>query len=81
MSNQEKHSVLERILAYAAVSIIVIAVASFITTLIVAMVAGREVLAQGMWQVVTFISYVGLPVGFLLVITLLIMNFRRRGRE
>lgn len=72
---------LERILAYAAVSIIVIAVASFITTLIVAMVAGREVLAQGMWQVVTFISYVGLPVGFLLVITLLIMNFRRRGRE
>lgn len=81
MSEQQQPSVLERVLAYTSVSIIVIAVASYLTTLIVAMVAGREVLAQGLWQFVVFISYVGLPVGFVLLMVLLGLNFRRRGRE
>ncbi len=81
MSDQQKPSAIERILAYASVSIIVIAVLSYLTTLIVAMVAGREVLADGLWQIVTFISYVGLPVGFVLLIALLVINFSRRGKE
>ncbi|MDI6023801.1 hypothetical protein QBL02_09600 [Leucobacter sp. UT-8R-CII-1-4] len=81
MSEQQQSSVLEKILAYTSVSIIVIAVGAYLTTLIVAMAAGREVLADGLWQVVTFISYIGLPIGFVLLITLLIMNFSRRGRE
>lgn len=80
MSEQQKSSVLERILAYASVTIIVIAVLSFLTTLIVALAGGREVLAEGLWQVVTAISYIGLPIGFLLLIILLIMNFSRRGK-
>lgn len=81
MSAQEKNSVLEKILAYTSVATIVIAVAAYLTTLIVAMVADRRVLAEGPWQVVTFISYVGLPIGFLLLIALLVINFSRRGRE
>ncbi len=81
MSDQQKPWVIEKILAYSSISIIVIAVISYITTLIVAMAAGSEVLAEGLWQVVTFIAYVGLPVGFALLITLLIINFSRRGRE
>lgn len=81
MSEQPQSSVLEKILAYTSVSIIVIAVGAYLTTLIVAMAAGREVLADGLWQIVTFISYVGLPIGFVLLIILLIMNFSRRGRE
>jgi ABC-type transport system involved in multi-copper enzyme maturation permease subunit len=81
MSAQPKYSALERVLAYAAVSIIVIAVISYLTTLMVALAAGREVLADGLWQVVVFISYVGLPVGFVLVLILLAINFRSRSRE
>jgi ABC-type multidrug transport system permease subunit len=81
MSEQQKHSTLERVLAYASVAIIAIAVLSYLTTLIVAMVAGREILAEGLWQLVTAISYVGLPIGFLALIALLGMNFARRGRE
>ena len=81
MSDQQKPWVIEKILAYSSISIIVIAVVSYITTLIVAMAVGREVLAEGLWQVVTFIAYVGLPLGFALLITLLIINFSRRGRE
>ena len=75
------NSVLEKVLAYASVSMIVVAVVSYLTTLIVAMVAGREALVGGIWQFVTFIAYVGLPVGFLLLIALLVINFSRRGRE
>ena len=81
MSEQQKPWAIEKILAYTSISIIVIAVISYITTLIVAMAIGREVLAEGLWQAVTFIAYVGLPLGFALLITLLIINFSRRGRE
>lgn len=81
MSEQPKSPVLERVLAYSSVAIMVIAVLSYLTTLIVAMAAGREVLAQGLWQFVVFVSYVGLPVGFVLLMVLLGINFSRRGRE
>lgn len=81
MSDQQKPLAIEKVLAYASISIIVLAVISYITTLIVAMTAGREVLAEGLWQVVTFIAYVGLPVGFVLLIVLLILSYSRRGKE
>lgn len=81
MSDQQKPWVIEKILAYSSISIIVVAVVSYISTLIVAMAAGRDALAGGLWQVVTFIAFIGLPVGFVLLIALLIINFSRRGRE
>lgn len=81
MSDQQKPWAIEKILAYSSISIIVIAVISYFTTLIVAMTAGREALAEGLWQFVTFIAYVGLPLGFVLLIGLLVLSYSRRGRD
>ena len=47
----------------------------------VGMVAGREALAGSLWPVVVGISYVGLPVGFVLLIVLLGMSYAKRGRR
>lgn len=81
MSEDTKYSVMERVLAYVAISIMVIAVLSFLTVLVVALVAGREVLANGLWELVSFIAYFGLPTGFVLLMILLGINFRKRNRE
>ena len=37
--------------------------------------------SQGIWPVVFFIPVVGLPLGFLLLVALLILNAVRRSRE
>lgn len=73
-------SLLERILAFATLAIIVIAVASYITTIIVGM-NDREALANGLWQFVTWLAYVGLPIGFVLLLALLGVSMSRRSRE
>ena len=83
MSPEESNpSLTEKVLAYSALSIIALAIISFFATLIAALVGvEREVLAEGFWPVVTWIGYVGLPIGFLLIITLLIITRRRRKSE
>jgi len=84
MSEQQQpqqHSLVERILAFTAIAIIVVAVISFLTTLVIALVAGRDAPSEGLLQVVTFISIYGLPIGFLLLIVLLIINFVRLGSK
>lgn len=73
-------SLLERILAYATITIIAAALLSFFATLIVGM-ADREALASGLWPVVYGLSLFGLPVGFVLLVTLLIVNQSRRRAE
>lgn len=78
-TDSNRYSVVERVLAYSAFAIIVIAVAAYLTTLVVAMVAGREALAANLWPAVVWISYVGLPIGFVLLMVLLGINFSRRG--
>lgn len=75
-----KHSLFERLLAYASIAIIVVAVAAYLTTLIVAMVAGRTALEDSLWPIVTWIAFYGLPIGFVLLMVLLGINFTRRGR-
>lgn len=72
----------ERFLAFASLSIIAVAILSFFATLIAALAGVEEaLLAEGFWPVVTWIGYVGLPVGFVLIIVLLITTMRRRKRE
>lgn len=73
-----KFSIFERTLAYLAVAIMLLAVVMYITTLIVGIVAGREALADSLWPIVAGISYVGLPVGFVLLVVLLIINYTKR---
>lgn len=82
MSTEETSnpSLLERILAYATVAIIAVALLSFFATLIVGL-NDREVIATGMWPFVYGFSLIGLPVGFLLLIVMLILAQRRRSRD
>lgn len=79
-SETKKPSWLEQILAYASLSIIAVALLSFFVTLIVGM-SNRQVLADGLWPFVYGISTYGLPVGFVLLIALLIISQVRRRRE
>ena len=73
-------TLIERILAYASLSIIAIALLSFFGTLIVGL-NDRRALAEGFWPVVYGISMIGLPIGFALLIILLILTQRRRRHE
>jgi len=79
-TDSPKFTLLERILAYVASAIIVIAVLSYIATLVVGLIAGREVLAQGLWQFVTAVSFYGVPAGLIILMTLLGITFSRRSR-
>ncbi|MFF8817135.1 MULTISPECIES: hypothetical protein [Leucobacter] len=82
MSTEETStpSLFERILAYATVSIIVVALGSFFATLIVGM-SNRQAVAEGFWPVVYGISLFALPIGFALLVVLLIVAQRRRSRD
>lgn len=77
----QSFSLFERILAYTAITLIVVAVLSFLATLISGMIVDREVLAQGFWPFLVWISYVGLPVGFVLLMVLLVTTFVKRSRS
>ena len=68
----------ERILAYMVASSLGLSLLSIIATLIGAGVgADRSV---GIWPLVTILPTVGLPIGFVLIIFLLIMSAIRRSR-
>ncbi|WP_255572786.1 hypothetical protein [Leucobacter tenebrionis] len=73
-------SLLERILAYASLTIIAVALLSFFATLIVGM-NDRYAMAEGLWPFVYGISLFGLPVGFVLLILLIVLSQRRRRAE
>lgn len=82
MSTQDSStpSLFERILAYCTVTIIVVALGSFFATLIVGM-ANRQALADGLWPFVYAVSLWALPIGFVLLVILLIIAGRRRSRD
>ena len=71
----------ERVLAYMVAGIVVMSLASFIA-LIAATGAGlgRDDFAQGIWPAITILPLIGLPIGFVLIIVLLVVSAVRRGR-
>ena len=71
----------ERVLAYMVAGIVVLSLASFIA-LIAATAAGleRDDFTQGIWPAVTILPLIGLPIGFVLIIVLLVVSAVRRGR-
>ena len=73
-------SIFERILAYATITIIAAALISFFTTLIVGMISGTA-LVSGFWPYVYGFSLYGLPIGFALLIILMIVSQARRKAE
>lgn len=77
---QSTPSRFERILAYATITIIVVALGSYFATLIVGM-NDRQAVAEGAWVFVFGLSMYALPVGFVLLIVLLVVAQRRRSRE
>lgn len=73
---------LERVLAILIVVIIAISVISFFSVLIAsANGVAREDFTQGVWPLLTWVSYVGLPTGLVLILTLLFINMRRRAKQ
>jgi uncharacterized membrane protein len=71
----------ERVLAYMVAGVILLSLASFVA-LIVGTAAGLERgdFAEGIWPLVTMMPLVGLPIGFVLIIVLLVVSAVRRGR-
>jgi uncharacterized membrane protein len=72
---------IERVLAYMVASIVVLSLVAFVA-LIAATALGleRDDFAQGIWPVVTILPLIGLPIGFVLIIVLLVVSAVRRGR-
>ncbi len=72
---------IERVLAYMVAAIIVVSLASFVAVIIgTATGIGREELATGIWPLITILPLIGLPIGFVLIIVLLVVSAVRRGR-
>lgn len=73
----------ERVLAYMVAGSVGLSVVCIFAVLI-ATAAGagaNDGFSQGIWPVVFFVPVVGLPIGFLLLVALLIVNAVRRSRE
>lgn len=75
------YSFFEKLLAFVAIGMIILAVAAYLTTLIVALVAGSSALEENLWPIVTWIGYFGLPIGFIFLIALLITSYVRKGKR
>lgn len=79
---QQQPRPFETVLAVVVLSSIAASVISFVTILVA---AGnglqRADFAQGFWPVVVWVSYVGLPLGLVLMLVLLVLSIRRRSRE
>jgi len=72
---------IERVIAYMVAATVVVSVVSFIAVIIgTALGIGRDQLATGMWPFVTILPLIGLPIGFVLIIVLLVVSAVRRGR-
>lgn len=70
---------LEKILATMVAGTVGLSVVAFLA-IIIATWAGfdRTDFAQGVWPVVTMLPLIGLPVGFVLILVLLVVSTRRR---
>jgi uncharacterized membrane protein len=72
---------LERVLAYIILGIVALSLICFVA-IIVATATGmsREDFAAGLWPMVSVIPLFGLPLGMILIVALLLVSIRRRGR-
>lgn len=68
----------DRFLAYGASFLIVLSILAHLSTLIAAALTNRFVLTEFFWPVVVWIAYIGLPLGFLMLVILLFSTRRKR---
>jgi TRAP-type C4-dicarboxylate transport system permease small subunit len=73
----------ERILAYMVAAVVGLSILAFFTVIIAtSMGAGaNNGFGQGVWPAILALPLVGLPIGFTLIIVLLVTNAVRRARE
>lgn len=73
---------IERVLAIFVAAMVGLAIVSFVAVLIASAsgVAGAQ-FATGMWPTVVMFPLFALPAGFLALVALLIINWRRRRRQ
>lgn len=73
----------ERILAYMFVGVVGVSILSFLAVMLgtLAGVGANDGFSQGVWPAVLMLPWFGLPLAFLLLIALLIVNGARRTRE
>jgi TRAP-type C4-dicarboxylate transport system permease small subunit len=69
----------ERSLAFMIAATLGLSVLAFLA-LIIGTAAGVRNFGEGMWPVVIFLPLIGLPIGFVLMLILLVLNMRRRLR-
>lgn len=70
----------ERILAFMVASAVGLSIIAFLS-IIIGTAAGVRNFGEGAWPLVIFLPQIGLPFGLILIITLIIVSGRRRGRE
>jgi uncharacterized membrane protein len=73
---------LERIFAYIFAALVGLSIVCFAVVIIATAsgLKGNE-FKGGFWQTIALLPGIGLPIAFVLVIVLLILNMRRRARE
>ncbi|MBM7505515.1 hypothetical protein ACFPER_00260 [Agromyces aurantiacus] len=73
----------ERILAYMVAATVALSILAFLAVMIgtLAGAGANDGFSQGAWPVILVLPLIGLPIGFVLLIVLLIVNGVRRTRE
>jgi TRAP-type C4-dicarboxylate transport system permease small subunit len=72
----------ERLLAFMALGIVLISILLIFTVLIAAGAGLTPTQSQeGVWPTIRVFPLIGLPIGFVLILVLLVTNMRRRSRE
>lgn len=72
----------ERIIAYMVAAAVGLSILSFIAVIIgTATGMSQADFGSGVWPMVVMIPWLGLPLGFILIFTLLLVNLVRRRRE
>ncbi|MDJ0377058.1 hypothetical protein [Cryobacterium sp. PH31-L1] len=85
MTNQTPHPVsrLERVLAYMVASVVGLSILAFVAVIIATAmgVGANDGFSRGIWPPIFILPLYGLPVGFVLIIALMISVGIRRSRE
>lgn len=71
---------LERVLAYMVAASVALSIAAFLAV-IVGTASGVRDFDEGVWPSIIMLPLIGLPLGFVLLIALLVLSAIRRGRE
>ncbi|WP_167143621.1 hypothetical protein [Canibacter zhoujuaniae] len=79
--SKKQSSRLELFLGWGSVSLILISVLAFFVTLIFAAFLSPEELNRNGIRQLVWIAYVGLPVGFAMLFTLLFLDSRKRRKK